>query len=474
MNVFKILGSARLDLLDYSREVLKQILPHVEISKWGFHEGGVKQTTSRLINSDQKIELTIEVPLFIQRNRKFQKKSHFQVQKELRVFTFRATLNRKPVPRKISSIHRIPQPTFNSIENEICLTAAEILNKIFSDLKDVSDCSLIVAAVRTKLAEVILSRYLKKTNNLNLDLEHFFDCLHELAEQTYENKPFTFGCLITVGRSNSSGVNAKEIVFPKDYFRHKKFRYLSDGFKTAYRVTGDGQFLKFEKLVEDNEVKGEKYFPEWSRPLATSCLNDDIGVCLTRQGDICIFVKQSLVFTYRQGKWQYWNHEYLISMLNELAKTRRVSKNVIKDVVRAVYQSAIDISFKRTGALFVILNNRKNLPDIVRKGDAIGDHGRHKGDKGFDVYIEGKKIQKLPKAILAELASLDGAVVINNHGEIKAYNSVLKTKKVRRLDVEQGSRGKAAVVSSYLGWAVKISSDGGIKVYVRGTAIIEI
>jgi DNA integrity scanning protein DisA with diadenylate cyclase activity len=66
---------------------------------------------------------------------------------------------------------------------------------------------------------------------------------------------------------------------------------------------------------------------------------------------------------------------------------------------------------------------------------------------------------------VVELASLDGAIVVDNSGKILAYAAVLQPKKKGRLTGSEGSRTKAGIGASNYGIATKISSDGDIVIY---------
>lgn len=76
--------------------------------------------------------------------------------------------------------------------------------------------------------------------------------------------------------------------------------------------------------------------------------------------------------------------------------------------------------------------------------------------------------------MVAELASLDGAIVLANSGEILAYAAVLRPKRVGHIRGTEGSRTKAAIGASNYGLAVKISSDGDIVVYQNSDEFLRI
>jgi DNA integrity scanning protein DisA with diadenylate cyclase activity len=86
--------------------------------------------------------------------------------------------------------------------------------------------------------------------------------------------------------------------------------------------------------------------------------------------------------------------------------------------------------------------------------------------------LKTSRAQSLSRAVVVELASLDGAVVVENSGRILAYGAVLQPKKKGHLRGSEGSRTKAAIGASCYGVAIKISSDGEIVVYHGGREYI--
>ena len=141
---------------------------------------------------------------------------------------------------------------------------------------------------------------------------------------------------------------------------------------------------------------------------------------------------------------------------------------IVSNVVNSIYRAALDVSFRRSGGLFVLLRNRQKLSDVVRTVDQIGHADRTHLDKEFDRIVSGKAIQSLPRSIIVDLSALDGAIVVDNHGHLLAYGAVLEPKKRGRVGAAEGSRTKAAIGASHYGLAVKISSDGDITVFVKG------
>lgn len=114
------------------------------------------------------------------------------------------------------------------------------------------------------------------------------------------------------------------------------------------------------------------------------------------------------------------------------------------------------------------MHNRTNVRQMVLKGDAISDARRHRMHKEFDKALRAKRIQTLSRRLMVELASLDGAVVLDNQGSIVAYGAVLNPRKKGKIGPAEGSRTKAAIGASKYGIAVKVSSDGDITFFEDG------
>ncbi len=106
-------------------------------------------------------------------------------------------------------------------------------------------------------------------------------------------------------------------------------------------------------------------YPEWAESMARISSEGRCGICLTRTGDILVFGDGALRFVYRFGRWRYMNHAHIVDLLRSLARVQRVPPRVVGAVARSVYRTAIDVSFRRSGGLLVVLRARKQLRKLV-------------------------------------------------------------------------------------------------------------
>jgi hypothetical protein len=322
-------------------------------------------------------------------------------------------------------------------------------------------------AIRSLFDEQVVAAHLKKHHGIALDIGLVFTEMRHLAEQSYENKSITYGLLIR----KEGGVTKQ--VFPSDFFGKKRYRALSDGFRTAFEVTSSGKLLGLIDLQELELKQSQQHFyPEWCEYISEASKDGACGIALTRQGDLLVFDSGNLRFTYRVGRWQYWNHRHVCDLFRNRARVQHVPANVLPKVVRSIYRAALDVSFRRSGALFVLLRNRMNKEKLVIPGDAIGDGTREELHKAFDEALGDTKVQNMSRVLLTELSGLDGGVVLDNKGRIIAYGAVLKAS--GRFNPSEGSRTKAAVSASRYGIAVKVSSDGDITFYEGRKVFLEL
>lgn len=372
------------------------------------------------------------------------------------------------------SRRRLPKGTDRALsmrEHDICKWIAVRSSEVLRDCRpDSSAASL--RAIQAAFDEYVVAAHLQGRHKLTLQIAHVFEHFRELAQQKIENRTPTFGCILDPSIEHKEG----QALFPREFREIKKFKALSDGFRTAYHISKEGGLHNLVDLdrFEDRDLRGKHFYPDWAEPIARASRDGRCGIALSQQGDILVFDEGTLRFTFRLGQWQYWNHPNLVKLLHDRAAAQRVSSNILGRVVGTIYRAALDVSFRRSGGLFVILHNRKSLRRIVRQGDAIGDSRRGAADQQFDPILANHPIWSLARSVVVELASLDGAVVLDNSGRIKACGAVLSPKRAGRLRAVEGSRTKVAIGASHYGLALKVSSDGDITVYYKGREFIEV
>jgi hypothetical protein len=432
------IGVVGADFVEFACEAIQRILPHVEAKDWSENVGDGKAGAFWVDNQRKKIRFTIR----------------FELAKPK---ALNCEVTRRAAANALS--------TLDTREHDICYRIALRVSAIIrSGAEDGNANTPSIKAIKHSFDETVIADHLQEHHGLSVPINAVFEMLHTLSEQTYENKALVFGCII-----DPTKTVVPKAPFPEDFMKSKKYKALSDGLKTAYVLSAKGKVIDFSDIekLSPGPQKGMRYFPEWAEHLASASTHKRCGIALTRQGDILVFDSGSLRFTYRYGQWQYWNHAHVVSLLTQKARAQKVLPKIVGNVVGSIYRTALDISFRRSGGLFVLLRNKANLRKIVRDGDAIGDR-REKTDQEFDELVSRHKVQSLSRSVAVDLASLDGAVVLANSGKILAYGAVLQPQTKGKLRGTEGSRTKAAIGASNYGLAIKVSSDGDISIYRDG------
>ncbi|MGE0159004.1 MAG: hypothetical protein AB7T31_06285 [Gemmatimonadales bacterium] len=446
----KSMGDAGASFLSYGLGGLTRILPHVRTGEWEVEEleptSGAK-TVANFANAKRR-QLRLDLVLRV----------------DGKCWKITGQLERLKAPSGVGSISR----TISLRERDIAARVLTALSRTLGPASPETTSSLL--ALRPSFDERVVAAHLVDHHHLDIELGEWLASMRQLSEQTYENKALAFGCIIETKTKTRPTQGTQ---FPLDFLTRKRYRALSDAYRTAYVVSARGALMGFREL-RMSPTSGNHFFPEWCEDLAAHSTSGKIGLALTRHGDILILDDGHLTFTYRFGRWQYWNHTHIVDLIRNSARVQNVPPSLVSHVVRSVYRAALDVSFRRSGGLFVLLRASKHLHQIVRHGEAVDDVGRESLDAAFDRAVTPVKVHSLPRAVLAELAGLDGAVVFSNNGDLLAYGAILEPKKKGRVTGTEGSRSKAAIGASNYGLAIKISSDGDLSVYVAGKRILTV
>ena len=421
-----------------------RILPHTSVTKWKARQSAGETRVKWVDNNRRAISVNIQISV------------------EDRPYCVSAEVSRRAAPSGVGHIKR----TLDSREFDLCKRVADRISDVLR-AAPLGGSSASLRAIQSVFDQHVVAAHLQQHHGIHFELAVVLAEFRRLAERSYESKSLSFGLLIEEGK------NEADCVFPSDFFSKKRYRALSDGYKTAFVVNSYGRLEGLRDLSQFSPGASEQHFyPEWCEKIAEASAAGACGIALTRQGDILIFDSGNLRFTCRSGQWQYWNHSHVCDLFRNTARVQRVPIKVVPQVVRAIYRVALDVSFRRSGALFVLLRNRKNKARLVVPGDGIGDAKREPLHALFDETLTKARVQTMSRAVLAELASIDGGVVMDNQGFLLAYGAVLKTS--GRFNPSEGSRTKAAVSASHWGISVKVSSDGDIVFFADGNPFLEL
>lgn len=265
------------------------------------------------------------------------------------------------------------------------------------------------------------------------------------ASRLYEGAPI----------SSAFGITATEDGSPdlalKDFSDNDFGAVLSNGIDTLLEFDKKLQFRGHLVLQRVNQIAN---FSPWRYlALANWTSSDQAGIALVlnRLGEILIFSHGQLLFAKRSGAWHFLTHEPVIRQMV-------IPKD--PNVRRAIYETALDASFSRTGACLGVVSYGRNHSKLINNDDLLASSTSAKS-KAFKKIINQNRFQDLPRELRQELVAIDGSTVVDHTGLVLAVGAILSLPGGSL----GGGRTAAAIELGKLGLGVKVSQDGKVTGY---------
>lgn len=271
------------------------------------------------------------------------------------------------------------------------------------------------------------------------------------AAMTYEGGAITSSIGVDLNEEDTT-VSLPE-VFPEDFSA-----VVSNGFDTMLVVNGNGFVLGSGQL--SGEQLAITSSPFRLNLIADWCGPQRYGFVLNRLGELLIFRNKELLFAKRRGKWQIYAHETYITRLHP--------KNQNRALRDSIYASCLDISFARTGGCLVIISddNIDRIAELVSDNDRIDVAPNNPKSKTIATIVTDT-FHNLDRRLRQELLALDGATVLDRHGNVLAVGAIISVP----AGSDGGGRRAAAKKGSEYGMGVKISEDGEITAFENGEMV---
>ncbi len=312
-----------------------------------------------------------------------------------------------------------------------------------------------------------------------------FDFMKMWGRRTYEGQKIRFGFIISHQKA-PKGIN------PNMHIRNAlSFDFsalISDGRNTCIELSSDGYIIGYTGVPPKLSAQ-DLYAPFDYLGIAKLSFGNRIGVALEGNGDILIFHDRNLIFAKRNGEWIRFSHEEIVYRLSDRLQDTSLETR------RAIYISAIDTSFARTGGAVVHVSKGEeenilkhiDINDLMIEEYYLAKCNQHIqlsffssiGDDTTNIVpyeeflrdercvktanlrrmIAGRKFYELPRKLRQEIMSIDGATIIDSQGRIMAAGAIIM--------IEAGSTGGGRLAATKTlaryGVAMKISADGGIQ-----------
>lgn len=335
--------------------------------------------------------------------------------------------------------------------------------------------------------------------------------LIELLEQwklkTYEGRKVPFAFII-----NEDSKDGK-IDFV-EFLKEEYSATFSDGITSIIELDSNLKFLKYSSITSLSNVIGDvNGVPFRFSQVINTYTKNKIAVFLLANGDILLVKNCEIKLVKREGRWLNFNNNVFKSIISaELV----ISDNKFLKLLDEIYFSALDVSFAHSGGIIsyireeeihkliesnvynqIVEDNSKvnieskesksidsksiiNCIDNLLPNNQIPSYEelRTKFPREFDNADMKKRFMKrnflisvindasfveLDRKLRSELISMDGATIIDSNGRIVSIGAIIQNDS----GSSGGGRGAAAKKLSNFGFAIKISTDGYIEVYIR-------
>lgn len=306
------------------------------------------------------------------------------------------------------------------------------------------------------------------------------EVLRVAALSSYENRAISSGVLMLEG--DADPVRA-HVMTPGSEYKYtqaltgiKSFYRLSDGLETLFLVNRSGDVLD---IVEVGRYAngGSLTVPCPATYRAHALATVDSGnVCavLSPSHEIKVFAQGAQIFSFRNARW------HLLDMQAKYEMWCRAVGNV--PLAERLFQTALDLSDAREGALFVVLRDAAtSLGALVAPGDQLDNVRVSSTDVPTRAQLmhmlRGRSATDLDPAVLAGLARTDGATVMDGSGRLLAVGAILlhtEPPEPHSNLVVEGARTTAAMAAGRLGSVLKVSEDGLITFYDQQERIWDI
>lgn len=273
------------------------------------------------------------------------------------------------------------------------------------------------------------------------------DQLAEWASRLYEGAPISSSIGI-----DPNGLGVSDTKF--DDFSVNDFgAVLSNGFDTMLVFDSALNFIEQSTLTTTTTSAHTCPWRHTSVAEWTAKGDHRMAIVLNRLGEILVFRGGQLLFARRSGTWHFLTHGPILGQM-------RVPKD--RDIRAALYETALDASFARTGACLGVVSSGSagSWEKVIAETDRLSLKSSAKS-RALARVVAGRKFHKLDRTLRQELVAIDGATVISHEGEILAVGAIL------RIDGGStgGGRTAAAKTLARLGLGIKISQDGGITAF---------
>lgn len=306
--------------------------------------------------------------------------------------------------------------------------------------------------------EIIQSQFVKEwleIKGYKGDWSKMFDYNRSLESRTYENAAIGFTYIYDPQKCGELSLLDDENQKILDVLGETQYTYFRVGDNWTFL---DYNYVKWNEISLKNEYK---LIPEFLHPYQSILQKNECAITKTKRGDLIIYDQYELLASSRKGEWKIYDSPALKNSLVDYvgAGNYRVGCNL--------FELLFDLSYRRHGALIIIDEKNQYKEAISNQSSFIeGGSSLHQALSERIQQINFKAVESnlVSKQLILELASVDGALCLDNNGKVLAFGAIINSH--GDAEGEIGARSTAALSAHLYGMKVfKVSSDGEITLY---------
>lgn len=294
-------------------------------------------------------------------------------------------------------------------------------------------------------------RWLKRHDAL-VDWPGLISYLSALSRRTHENVPVSVNLVVSSGEG-SFPVPTQALQKAFDQLATSPFTYL--------RIDKRLRYLGYEEIAwsQVRDATSYHFHPQFLHPLHCILHPGEFSAHLTTAGDIVIMSTEGLLASRRKGRWKIYDLATFKNSLADCLHDYSAGANL--------FELVFDLSFRRHGALLVY-DPRHQVLDRITNAESRFDYQAPSAQSIVAPHVRSIAVANgvnslTNKRLLAELASIDGAVIFDDRN-LLAAGAIVKTHE--SVSNQQGARTTAAWSAfRWGGRPIKVSSDGQVTYY---------
>jgi hypothetical protein len=296
------------------------------------------------------------------------------------------------------------------------------------------------------------------------------ELLRVAALSSYENRPISTGVVLLGTPTDPCRPDMPQALTGPSYTESttaiKSLFRLADGERTVFLANSEGRLLdiidieRWALQVNRNQTLQVPCAKAYQPHARATLQQGHICAVLSPSREIKIFAEGAEIFTFRGAAWH---------LLDLQAKYKLWAEAVGDEALAMrIFQTALDLADAREGALFVVARDAGAVAKLVSPAERLDvphDPASPAGPtsrRDLLELLQGRSLTDLDPNVLAALASLDGAIVVDRNARLLAAGAILRHPPSAELEagVVEGARTTAALAASRFGPVLKVSEDG--------------